>query len=79
VKQAHPVRYPLNHDTPVGAGGITGEYLEKSFAVKKLPSVVLLLAGLTCIHAADRFVPPGNTLPEALQWLAACCTCGFFA
>ncbi|MDR1326259.1 MAG: tetratricopeptide repeat protein [Treponema sp.] len=38
--------------------------------MKKLTSVVLLLAGLTFAHATDKYAPAGNTLADALQWLA---------
>lgn len=37
---------------------------------KKCMGIVLLLTGLTFTFAADRFAPSGNTLPDALQWLA---------
>jgi Flp pilus assembly protein TadD len=43
--------------------------------MKKLLSVVLLLTGLTFAHAADKYTPAGNTLPDALQWLAVQTAC----
>jgi tetratricopeptide (TPR) repeat protein len=43
--------------------------------MKKFISVVLLLAGLTFIHAADKYAPVGNTLTDALQWLAVQTAC----
>jgi tetratricopeptide (TPR) repeat protein len=43
--------------------------------MKKLTSVVLLLAGLTCVRAADKYAPAGSTLADALQWLAVQTAC----
>jgi tetratricopeptide (TPR) repeat protein len=43
--------------------------------MKKLTSVALLLAGLTFAHATDKYAPAGNTLAEALQWLAVQTAC----
>jgi tetratricopeptide (TPR) repeat protein len=43
--------------------------------MKKLISVVLLLAGLTFAYAADKYAPTGNTLTDALQWLAVQTAC----
>jgi tetratricopeptide (TPR) repeat protein len=43
--------------------------------MKKFTSAVLLLAGLTFAHAADLYAPVGNTLADALQWLAVQTAC----
>ncbi|MDR2434430.1 MAG: tetratricopeptide repeat protein [Treponema sp.] len=44
--------------------------------MKKLTSVaLLLLTGLAFIHAADKYAPAGNTLADALQWLAVQTAC----
>jgi tetratricopeptide (TPR) repeat protein len=43
--------------------------------MKKFTSVMLLLTGLTFAHAADKYAPTGNTLADALQWLAIQTAC----
>jgi tetratricopeptide (TPR) repeat protein len=42
---------------------------------KYINVAVLLLAGLTFTHAADKYAPRGNTLADALQWLAVQTAC----
>jgi tetratricopeptide (TPR) repeat protein len=44
--------------------------------MKQLISAALLLAALTSVHAADRFTQPGgNSLADAIQWLAVRTAC----
>ncbi|MDR1506838.1 MAG: tetratricopeptide repeat protein [Treponema sp.] len=42
---------------------------------KRCISVLLLLAGLASVHAADKYAPAGNSLADAMQWLAVRTAC----
>jgi Tfp pilus assembly protein PilF len=43
--------------------------------MKRCVGVLLLLTGLASAHAADKYIPAGNTLADVLQWLAVQTAC----